>query len=41
MDSRLNDRHRAVGQPYDDVAYEDEVTRLEQHSAVEREMTER
>ncbi len=35
MDS-LNDRHRAVGRHYDEVAYDYEVTRLEQHSAVER-----
>jgi hypothetical protein len=32
----LNDRHRAVGRHYDEVAYDYEVTRLEQHSAVER-----
>ena len=40
MDS-LNDRHRAVGRHYDEIAYEYEVARLEQHSAVERAMTER
>lgn len=40
MDS-LNAHDRAVGQHYDDVAYEYELTRLEQHSPVERAMTER